>query len=88
MPGAPAEFPVTRWSHVLYVRGDPACPRDALATRLRLDWPPLDAFLLADAETSGDARVLAARRWQTASRIPACAERPRPRAHAPPGTGC
>lgn len=43
---------------VLDVRGDPARSREALETLLRLYWPPLYAFLLADGQSPEDARDL------------------------------
>ncbi len=58
MADPPAEFPPTRWSLVLDVRGDPARSREALETLLRLYWPPLYAFLLADGQSPEDARDL------------------------------
>lgn len=58
MAAGPAAFPVTRWSLVLDVRGDPACAREALETLLRLYWPPLYAYLLADGQTPDNARDL------------------------------
>lgn len=58
MTAGPAKFPLTRWSLVLEVRGDPARSRAALETLLRLYWPPLYAYLLADGQTPEDARDL------------------------------
>ncbi len=52
------EFPVTRWSLVLDLRGDPARSREALETLLRLYWPPLYAYLRADGQTPEGARDL------------------------------
>lgn len=52
------EFPVTRWSLVLDLRGDPARSREALETLLRLYWPPLYAYLRADGQSPEDARDL------------------------------
>jgi hypothetical protein len=78
MPGVPLEFPVTRWSLVLDVRGDPARSREALETLLRLYWPPLYAFLPADGQTPENARVLDARRRRAARRTD-----PRPRRARP-----
>lgn len=54
----PAAFPVTRWSLVFEVRSDPARSRAALEALLRLYWPPLHAFLLADGQAPEDARDL------------------------------
>lgn len=51
-------FPVTRWSLVLDVRRDPARSGEALEALLRLYWPPLYAFLLADGQTPDNARDL------------------------------
>lgn len=58
MVSQPVEFPVTRWSLVLDVRKDPTRSREALEALLRLYWPPLYAFLLADGQTPEDARDL------------------------------